>query len=540
MSNETDFGKQRLRLLEVDQAFCTRTYGTSPCTAALGVTGPHKCHNTEITCQDLPNYVAGVQILRFVRPQMDTMQYGNVIPAIASIEVTPASVNLAAMNRNESALGAREVLDVTLYDFPHDDHLVDKYRLERTTLGFNPLIDNGTAQAGAATTLTLRAGASGTDDFYNGRLLRLTGGTGAGQERIITDYVGSTKVATVDTWDVTPNGTTTYEVRTIFDPSPAYDPHEQGTFWGKLLARNPFYESFNVRLLDGFIGDALGSMTVRHYALTRIDGPSKGRVRLTAKDLFSKVESRKAVAPKLSTGELNANITNVATSATLKPSGIGNAEYPASGWVTIGSESMAFTRSGDVLTLTRAQLGTVAAAHDADDLVQIALSYDTELGHDIVYDLLLNYTELLSAQLPKTDWDAAMDGITELYSTVVTKPTPVLELVGELCEQVGFTLCPNMSTDEVDLVPLRAAAPTTTIDDATGIVKNSFSRQLKDDKRVSQVWVFYGQISRVEDIDDEKNYRSRLRVIDLEREASYGGPVIKKITADGYHSSAAR
>lgn len=72
--------------------------------------------------------------------------------------------------------------------------------------------NSGTAQAGAATTITLAAGASSTDDYYNDKLITLDGGTGDGQTRIITDYDGTTKVATVAAWGTTPDATTTYTI----------------------------------------------------------------------------------------------------------------------------------------------------------------------------------------------------------------------------------------------------------------------------------------------------------------------------------------
>jgi hypothetical protein len=72
---------------------------------------------------------------------------------------------------------------------------------------------SGTATAGASTTITLAGGASATDDIYNGAVITITGGTGAGQSRVITDYVGSTKVATVvSAWSVTPGVSSTYTV----------------------------------------------------------------------------------------------------------------------------------------------------------------------------------------------------------------------------------------------------------------------------------------------------------------------------------------
>jgi hypothetical protein len=75
--------------------------------------------------------------------------------------------------------------------------------------------DSGSAQAGTSTTITLKSTASATDDIYNGMYVTITSGTGAGQIRIIEDYVGSTKVATVTSaWTVTPNGTSNYSVTT--------------------------------------------------------------------------------------------------------------------------------------------------------------------------------------------------------------------------------------------------------------------------------------------------------------------------------------
>ena len=55
----------------------------------------------------------------------------------------------------------------------------------------------GSAVAGGANTITLAAGASAVNDFYNGMVISITSGTGNGHIGLITDYVGSTKVATV-------------------------------------------------------------------------------------------------------------------------------------------------------------------------------------------------------------------------------------------------------------------------------------------------------------------------------------------------------
>lgn len=74
--------------------------------------------------------------------------------------------------------------------------------------------DTGTAQAGGADTITLKAASSYTsDDDPNGMFITLTSGTGSGQTRHVEDYVASTKVLTVyPPWDTVPDATTGYKV----------------------------------------------------------------------------------------------------------------------------------------------------------------------------------------------------------------------------------------------------------------------------------------------------------------------------------------
>jgi len=79
-----------------------------------------------------------------------------------------------------------------------------------------PQVRTGTAQAGAASTITLDAGASAIDDYYNGCYVNITNNSPAnalGQARKIIDYVGSTKVATVQgTWGTNPSSASTFEI----------------------------------------------------------------------------------------------------------------------------------------------------------------------------------------------------------------------------------------------------------------------------------------------------------------------------------------
>ncbi len=78
-------------------------------------------------------------------------------------------------------------------------------------------VDTGTLQAGDGsspfTQITLKSGSSNTNDYYNDLTITLTGGPGNGEVRIISDYDGLSKVATVSpAWTVDPTSSTTYTI----------------------------------------------------------------------------------------------------------------------------------------------------------------------------------------------------------------------------------------------------------------------------------------------------------------------------------------
>jgi len=72
---------------------------------------------------------------------------------------------------------------------------------------------SGTAQGGAAGSIILDPASSAANDFYSGWTVRITGGTGSGQTRIISTYDGTSKVADVSVdWVTAPDGTSTYDL----------------------------------------------------------------------------------------------------------------------------------------------------------------------------------------------------------------------------------------------------------------------------------------------------------------------------------------
>ena len=97
----------------------------------------------------------------------------------------------------------------------------------------------GMAAAGTSTTITLDSLASATDDFYNGEIIVIDKGTGAGQRRMISDYNGTTKVATVSVaWGTTPDTTSEYIVSVGHPWSPEWDTAAADAVWDDTATRN--------------------------------------------------------------------------------------------------------------------------------------------------------------------------------------------------------------------------------------------------------------------------------------------------------------
>lgn len=133
-------------------------------------------------------------------------------------------------------------------------------------------IRSNTAQAGGATSITLDAGASASDNEYNNDLIYLTGGTGAGQSRFITAYVGATKVATVAAWVTNPDATTTFAIipfDAIAGASAPTAAQNATAVWQALLAGADFGTAGSIgALLKLDIDAALSSLAPAATALS--------------------------------------------------------------------------------------------------------------------------------------------------------------------------------------------------------------------------------------------------------------------------------
>jgi hypothetical protein len=117
------------------------------------------------------------------------------------------------------------------------------------------------------TSVTLYIDAETDDDYYNGLIIGIIEGAGAGQMRTITDYDGTTKTATVDTWDTNPDATSRYTISGLIisaqkDFGKSYKIARNHLFanfgynelapsiWTEFMAINPLVSSFGLKYSD--------------------------------------------------------------------------------------------------------------------------------------------------------------------------------------------------------------------------------------------------------------------------------------------------
>jgi hypothetical protein len=298
-----------------------------------------------------------------------------------------------------------------------------------------------------------------------------------------------------------------------YDPylsSRSFNPYTRGTHWGKFIARWPNLQGYALRVIRGALGQSISEMEARHYYIESTTGPDiQGKFSITAKDALKFLDGKKAQAPVASSGRLATAITATDTSLTLEPAGIGDLEYPASGNASIGDEYVSFTRSGDTVSLTgRGLKGSEQDAHDEGETFQIALVYASQDPADIIDDLIFNYTDTAATYRDLAAWQSETTNFYgRLLSADIAKPTPVKDLVSELIQQVGLLIYTDIVSEKIRLKVLRQGTPTLAVTDDNHIA-GSLKFIQDEEQRINAIYTYYGQKNPLENLDEDKNYKS--------------------------------
>jgi hypothetical protein len=310
-----------------------------------------------------------------------------------------------------------------------------------------------------------------------------------------------------------------------------YDPLRQGTFWGRFRNRQKYLKGELLRWRFGFVGQDLAEFETRTFEIESFTGPSPdGMFSITAKDPLY-VPKDRAMAPLANTGRLVGTMTSGTTSITIDPVGIGDAEYPASGYANIGGkEIVAFTRSGDALTLTRAQYNTDAVEHQDEELVQVCLRYSAMDPAAIIEDLLVTYGGKDPAYIDLSAWqEECANYFGRNFDGLIAEPTSVNALVDEIIEQAGLIQYWDDLEESIELQVVRQIGTDAVLYDDTVIVAGTLRVEEQPDSRRSQCHVYYGQTNPLRPLEEASNFRTRNISIDAWNEANYGQPAAMEI-----------
>ena len=170
------------------------------------------------------DYLTVASLTAAILPEMNWVQSADTVIVVHE-DLPPTKIVRGATDSDWTA-STIAFTHVPLYSFELDIHS-PQFTITPSGVSGNITItassvttDTGSAQAGSASTITLKAASNFTaDDQPNGMFVKITAGTGAGQSRHIEDYVASTKVVTVyPDWDTAPDATSNYEIK-AFEPA---------------------------------------------------------------------------------------------------------------------------------------------------------------------------------------------------------------------------------------------------------------------------------------------------------------------------------
>jgi hypothetical protein len=332
-----------------------------------------------------------------------------------------------------------------------------------------------------------------------------------------------------------------------------YIASDQGTFFGKLFARNPHYVGRALRVKLGYFNDdgsadSTNFDRVYNYIIDRIDGPdANGVVKIIGKDVLSLTEALKTKIPEASTGTLSAHMGTNSSHLDLQ-TGEG-ALYPAAGVVRIGDELMRYTsNSGDRLSsITRGYAGSEANAgqHDSGESVQLCLEYGfsgTQRVDAVVADLLTTYAGIPVSVITTADWTAEANQWLQNYNlqNIISEPTELNKLLDQICVECGVDIWVD---DVSNKIRFKAQVPTTAQNDCIGdnvILRNKASIQHQVKDRLSQVYFYTGKRNQAGDRDKVGNYTNVVARVDVNSEGpnEYNQKGIKKVFCQWVQGSA--
>lgn len=301
-----------------------------------------------------------------------------------------------------------------------------------------------------------------------------------------------------------------------------YVPLLNGTFYGRLAARYPNMKGLTLRIKNGRMvnaADKLAALPVRHYVIDKATYNNRDEFRIDYIDVLTYLEAGKFLFPPPSEGQLDEDITvDNGISFDLKPSGIGNAKYPSSGYAAIGGkEVVSYTRVNDVVTLTgRSLLDTEVRAHKEDDTFQIVAHLTGNSA--VIFNDLLEGTDVPAPYYDFTSWETEVLAYNpRIYEAWIAEPTDINKLISDLMQDAGLQIQSDLENQKIKVRPVRKTIPTFSLNNSNC---DKIVPKIDDSKLMNAVYTQYGRRNPLLKMDESSNYSGKLIRVDDDPKAA--------------------
>ena len=307
------------------------------------------------------------------------------------------------------------------------------------------------------------------------------------------------------------------------DPYYANRTSIQGTYFKKLLARNPNYKGRPIKVYEGFAGLAEGDFVQTWYGI--IDNIKMQGTEITIEGVDVLKKLSEVEVPTKRELKLMTDIDAAALQFTLNSA----TAIGTNGFIRIGDEIIGYgtlsTVSMIVSDCTRAEFGTGATNHSENDKIQECRYYAPGCPWK---DHMLN--------MLKTDAGISTDYINEAaftsastwplaesasYSAIISEPTKLSDLFYELVDLVDSRVwvAEDLKINVARVTGNRPSRTYTTWTDEANIILGSGAVDINEDSRITRASIYFDKVATG---DDEKPaaYERLAVAIDANAESS--------------------
>lgn len=304
-------------------------------------------------------------------------------------------------------------------------------------------------------------------------------------------------------------------------------PEIPGTFFRKLLARNPNYKGATCEIYEGVLGQDEADYVKTAHVLLETGAVGSGKFTFESVDLLAGLGE--ITLPKKVSLSLLGDLLTAGTSTTLADTADADALATAAGYVRIDDEIIGYSsydQASHVLSgLTRGAFGTAAADHSASTAVQPCRYFApgnpfdhllAMLSADAGYDPALIDSGAFAATKA---WPGDEIDMSALFSV----PTKLNDIYMGLVDQLDCRswVAENLQISIARNIANQPGRSYTALSDAGSIIKGSASTDLLETSRKTRC-VLYWERSASGDPAKPESY-SRIDVgVNAEAETEYG------------------